>query len=252
MRRPIAAILGAVLVLILPAACTPKPSKTSAELLLNERMAQVLLREGRALEAEKAFREVIKQDPKNPEVHDGLGVALLMLGRYQDALAPLQKAVQLDPQNGSYNNNLGVAQMEVGLYADAAKAFAAAEASPNTDDRISAAVNRGRLYERQGDFAGAEQEFTLAMARDPKSFAATVGRATTREQQGNLEGAAEDYLAAVKLQPTNADANMRLGMCLVALQKPELGRRYLQRAIDLDPNGDIGAKSRLLMESSKK
>ena len=61
-------------VALLGAGCPPaaKP-KTSAELLLNERMAQVLLRDNRPVEAEKAFRECLKDDPKNPEVLDGLG-----------------------------------------------------------------------------------------------------------------------------------------------------------------------------------
>ena len=44
-------------------------------MLLTERMAQVLLRENRPAEAERAFRDVLKDDPKNPEVHDGLGVS---------------------------------------------------------------------------------------------------------------------------------------------------------------------------------
>jgi Tfp pilus assembly protein PilF len=239
-------------IVVLAAACAPaKKGRTPAEILLTQRMAQVLLRDGHPVDAEKAFRDVLRDDPKNPEVLDGLGVSLVMQGRYQDALPSLQKAVQLAPQNGSYRNNLGVAQMELGQFAEASLAFAAAEASPNSDDRISAAINRGRLAQRKGDLAGAEQEFTLAMARDPKSFAATFGRGVARENRSELEGAAEDYLAALKLQPSNAEANLRLGLCLVSLQKLDLGRRYLQRAIDLDPNGETGTKARMLLAQSK-
>ncbi|MEX0879912.1 MAG: tetratricopeptide repeat protein [Thermoanaerobaculia bacterium] len=242
---------AALSLVLLAAACAPKKSKTAAEVLLTQRMAQVLLRDGHPVDAEKAFRDALKEEPKNPEVLDGLGVSLVMQGRYQEALPPLQKAVQAAPENGSYRNNMGVAQMELGQFAEAEQAFAAAERSANSDDRISAAINRGRLRQRQGDLAGAEREFTLAMARDPKSFAATFGRAVARETRGDLEGAAEDYLAALKLQSGNAEANLRLGLCLVSLEKPDLGRRYLQRAIDLDPNGDTGAKARMLLEKSK-
>ncbi len=243
---------GVVALVVLTAGCAPtKKSRTPAEVLLTQRMAQVLLRDGHPIDAEKAFREVLKEDPRNPEVLDGLGVSLVMQGRYQDALAPLQKAVQLAPENGSFRNNLGVAQMELGQYAEASSAFAAAEASSNSDDRISAAINRGRLAQRRGDLAAAEQEFTLAMARDPKSFAATFGRAVARENRNELEAAAEDYLAALKLQPSSAEANLRLGLCLVSLQKPDLGRRYLQRAIDLDPSGETGTKARMLLEKSR-
>jgi tetratricopeptide (TPR) repeat protein len=145
-----------------------------------------------------------------------------------------------------------VALMELGKYKEAAADFDSAEKSVNPDDRVAATVNRGRLYQRQGDYAAAEKAFDMALARDPSSFAAMFGRAASRESSGDLEGAAEDYLAAIKLNPQSAEANLRLGLCLVTLQKPDLGRRYLQRAVDLDPTGDTGAKARLLLESSKK
>ena len=232
-------------------ACAPKKPKTNAEILLTVRMAQVLLRENRPAEAEKAFRDVMRDDPKNPEIHDGLGVALLMQQRYKEAVEPLKKAVQLSPQNGSYRNNLGVAQMELGDFAAAEQAFRTAEQSPNADDKLSAAINWGRLRQRQGRYKEAGQAFTEALARDPQSFAAILGRAAARESDNDLEGAAEDYLAAVKLQPSNAEANLRLGLCLVTLKKTELGRRYLQKAVELDPAGDTGARARLLLESGK-
>ncbi len=244
---------GAALLAALAAtACQPKKPKTSAEVLLTERMGQVLLREGRPAEAEKAFREVIQDDPKNPEVQDGLGLALLMQSRFEESLPYLDKAVDLAPQNASYRNNRGVALMELGKYKEAAADFDAAEQSVNPDDRLSATINRGRLLQRQGDFAGAQQAFTNALARDPQSFAAAFGRAAAREAAGDLEGAAEDYLTAIKLNSASAEANLRLGLCLVSLHKPDLGRRYLQRAVDLDPTGETGAKARMLLESSKK
>jgi Tfp pilus assembly protein PilF len=246
-RLSSAAVLAAVA--LFAAGCPRAKPKTSAELLLNERMAQVLLRDGRPGEAEKAFRECLKDDPKNPEVLDGLGVSILMQGRYKDALPSLDQAVVLAPENGSFRNNRGVAQMELGQYKLAEEDFAIADRSQNPDDRLSATVNMGRLRQREGNFAAAEEEFSTAIARDPKSYAAFIGRAVARESAGKLEGAAEDYLNAVKLEPTSAEANLRLGMVLISLHKPDLGKRYLQRAVDLDPAGDTGAKARLLLEN---
>jgi Tfp pilus assembly protein PilF len=246
-RKLSLACAAIILALSGPGCSTTKP-KTSAELLLNERMAQVLLRDSRPAEAEKAFRQCLKDDPKNPEVLDGLGVAMVMLARYKEALTPLDKAVSLAPENGSYRNNRGVARMELGQYVGAQEDFTAAAASQNPDDRISANINLGRLRQREGNFSAAEQEFTVALARDPKSYAAYIGRAVARESAGNEEGAAEDYLAAVKLDPQNAEANLRLGMILVSLHKPDLGKRYLQRAVDLDPAGNTGAKARMLLD----
>jgi len=246
-RRGAAAFAGVLL--LLAAGCTKTKPKTSAELLLNERMAQVLLRDGRPVEAEKAFRECLRDDPKNPEVLDGLGVALLMQTRYKDSIVPFDKAVSIAPESGSIRNNRGVALMELGQFKAAQEDFAVAAASQNPDDRLSATINLGRLFQRQGDYKLAEDQFSAAIAREPKAYAAFLGRAVARESAGNLEGAAEDFLSAVKLDPTNADANLRLGMVLVSMHKPDLGKRYLQRAVDLDPAGDMGAKARLLLEN---
>ena len=66
------------------AAKNPK-TKTSAEVLLNERMAAVLLRDGRFSDAENAYRDVLKSDPRNPELYDGLGVALLAQGKVKES-----------------------------------------------------------------------------------------------------------------------------------------------------------------------
>lgn len=247
--RALRRIAGVAALLALGTGCTHTKPKTSAELLLNERMAQVLLRDNRPSEAEKAFRECLKDDPKNPEVLDGLGVALIMQGRYKDALPSFDKAVALAPENGAFRNNRGVALMELGQFKAAQDDFGVAAASQNSDDRISASINLGRLYQRQGDFKEAEAEFGAAIARDPNSYAAFTGRAVARESAGNLQGAAEDYLAAVRLDPTNADANLRLGMVFISMQKAELGKRYVQRAVELDPAGETGAKARLLLEN---
>ena len=251
MRAARGAAFVLAVALAAPACQSTKP-KTSAEVLLTERMAQVLLRENRPAEAEKAFREVLKEDPKNPEVQDGLGLSLLMQSRFEESLPYFDKAVDLAPHNASYRNNRGVALMELGKFKEASADFDAAEHSVNADDRVSATINQGRLLQRQGNYAGAEQAFSNALARDPQSFAAAFGRAAARESTGDLEGASEDYLTAIRLNPTSAEANLRLGLCLVTLKQTELGRRYLQRAVDLDPVGDTGAKARLLLESSKK
>ena len=153
------------------------------------RMAQVLLRDNRPVEAEKAFRDVLKDDPKNPEISDGLGVALLMQARYKEALAPLQKAVQLAPQNGSYRNNLGVAQMELGDFAGAEAAFRVAEESPNADDRLSALDQLGPAPHAPGTRQGGRGDIQpgarprpAVLRRDarPRRRARGAGRAGRR------------------------------------------------------------------------
>ncbi len=228
----------------------PSQPKTSAEVLLNERMAAVLLREGQAAEAERAYREVLKDDPNNPDLYDGLGSSLLMQGRVKESVDFFDRAVKISPKKAGYRINRGLAYMELARYADSEQDFQVADASSNAEDRLAAAINRGRLHQIQGDYAGAEEQFSTALARDPSSFAAHLGRGVAREARGEFAPAAEDYLDAIRIQPRSADANLRLGLTLLELKKGPLGCRYLERAVEIDPTGDVGTKARLVLEAS--
>jgi tetratricopeptide (TPR) repeat protein len=229
---------------------TAPSSKTSAEVLLNERMAAVLLRQEQPVDAERAYREVLKDDPNNPDLYDGLGSALLMQGRIKEAVEQFDRAVKLAPQKASYRINRGLALVELGRYKEAEEDFKVADVSNNPEDRIAAAINRGRLLQIQGNYAGAEAEFTKALSIDGASYPARLGRGVAREARGELAGAAEDYLEAVRLQPRSADANLRLGLTLLELKKAPLGCRYLERAVEIDPAGDVGSKARVVLEAT--
>jgi len=238
----------AVLVL-LTASCASTAKRTSAETMLNLRMATVLLREGRCADAEKAYRDVLHDDAKNLDAHDGLGVSLLCQGEPRGALDSFTQAVKLASEKPLYRIHRGMAYMQVAQYKEAEEDFKWAESSTNPEVHLDLAIQRGRLRQLQGDFAGAESSFAEALSRDPKNFSATLGRGVAREAQGKLEPAAQDYLDGVKLEPKNAEANLRLGLALVSLHREALGRRYLERTVELDPLGEPASKARLILES---
>jgi tetratricopeptide (TPR) repeat protein len=229
---------------------TPSTAKTSAEVLLNERMAAVLLREGQAMEAERAYREVLKDDPNNPDLYDGLGSSLLMQGRVKEAVEQFDRAVKISPQKAAYRINRGLAFIELGRYKEAEEDLKVADVSSNPEDRLAVAINRGHLLQIQGDYVGAEQQFSIALTHDAASFSARLGRGAAREAQHEYAAAAEDYLEAVRLQPRSADANLRLGLTLLELKKSSVACRYLERAVEIDPTGDSGSKARLILQSS--
>jgi tetratricopeptide (TPR) repeat protein len=222
---------------------------TSAEAMLDLRMAQVLLREGRYADAEKAYRDFLKNDSKNPDAHDGLGIALLSQGENLGALTAFNDAVKLSPEKLLYRIHRGMAYTKLGQYKEANEDFRLAESSTDPLDQLDLAVQLGKLRQQQGDFPAAEAFYAKALSRDPKNFEATLGRGVAREAQGRLEAAAQDYLDAVKLQPKNANANLHLGLVLVTLHREALGRRYLERTVDLDPGGDAASRARLILES---
>lgn len=246
MRRAAAAAALALLVAGCPA---PSTKHSSAEMMLNLRMAAVLLKEGRWADAEKAYRDVLVEDSRNPDAHDGLGVALLYEGETRGALDSFGKAVKLSPENALYRIHRGMAHMRLGQYREAEEDFRWADASTNPEDHLDLAIQRGKLLQLQGKFAAAEASFSDGLLRDPKNFVALLGRGVARESQNKLEAATQDYLDALRLQPKNAEVNLRVGLGLLALHREALGRRYLERAVELDPVGDSAQKARLILES---
>lgn len=242
-------VAAALLVLCLTGCPSSTSKHTSAEAMLDLRMAQVLLREGRYSDAEKAYRDFLHNDSRNPDAHDGLGISLLSQGEFRGSLGSFNEAVKLSPEKPLYRIHRGMAHTQLGQYKEAEEDFRRAESSTSPEDHSDLALQRGRLKQLQGDFAAAEAFFSDALSRDPKSLAANIQRGVAREAQGKMEAATRDYLEAVKLQPRSAEANLRLGLALVTLHREALGRRYLDRTVDLDPGGDSGAKARLILES---
>ena len=248
-RLGFAAALTGALLAAAPGCSSHNKPQTSTELLLNERMAAVLLRQGRANEAENAYRECLRGEPKKPDLHDGLGLALLAQGKAKESLDSFDKAVKYDPEKALYRIHRGMVRTQLSRFGEAEEDFKVAESSPVPEDQYDLALNRGRMRLRMGDYLGAEQQFSAAIARDPRSIEALLGRGGAREARSDYSAAAEDYLEAVRLQPKSPEANLHLGLTLVTMKKTALGRRYLERTIELDPNGDSGAKARLLLEA---
>ena len=246
--RAVAALLVCVVALCSPG-CASSSTKKPAELLLNERMASVLLHDGRWLDAERAYRDCAKTDPKNPNVNDGLGVALFYQAKVRESLEWFDKAVKYAPETALYRIHRGMARTQNGDYKGAEEDFQSASSSPIQEDQLDLALQRGRMKQMQGDSRASEAYYNEALSRDPRNFTATLGRGMARESQGRMDAAAQDYLDAVKIQPKNPDGNLRLGLALVALNRQSLGRRYLERTMELDPSGDAGSKARVALDS---
>jgi len=77
--------------------------------------AQALLRLGRADDAEKALKEIIKDHPESAEAHDRLGLLYAQVGRVSQAIEQYKVAVELVPRNAGYRLRLAGLLFDVGL-----------------------------------------------------------------------------------------------------------------------------------------
>ena len=195
------------------------------------------------MDAERAYRDVLKDDPNNPDLYDGLGSALLMQGRVpKDAVESVRPRRQDHRRRRpSYRINRGLALMELARVPEAEEDFQVADTSSIPDDRLAAAINRGRLRQMQGDYVGAEEQFTTALSQRSEFFAATSDgasrgrRAATCRRGGRLPRGRAPAAPQRRREPAPGSDAPRA-------EEGSLGCRYLERAVEIDPGGDVGSQ----------
>jgi tetratricopeptide (TPR) repeat protein len=70
--------------------------------------AVILIKQARHAEAEKALRDALKINPRNPFAGNLLGIALREQGKFTDARAAYEAALAIDPKYAKAHFNLGV------------------------------------------------------------------------------------------------------------------------------------------------
>jgi arylsulfatase A-like enzyme len=75
--------------------------------LVNFRLADALLRAGRARESVAYYKKVLAAGPRNAEPHVGLANAYAEMGRLDDARTVLEQGLAVDPRSGQAQYNLG-------------------------------------------------------------------------------------------------------------------------------------------------
>ena len=106
--------------------------------VVNFRLADALLRSGRAAESIPYYRKVLAASPRTADPFVGLATALAGLGRLDDAAQVLAEALRVDPASGQAHFNLGEIARVRGDRAAARRAYEAALQDPITRERAEA------------------------------------------------------------------------------------------------------------------
>jgi choline-sulfatase len=108
------------------------------------RLADALLRAGRAREAVAPFRLVVARNPRTADPFVGLATALAQLERLDEAEAVLRQALVVAPADGQAHYNLGEIARVRGDHAAARAAYEQALADPVTHERAQARLREAR------------------------------------------------------------------------------------------------------------
>ena len=106
--------------------------------IVNFRLADALLRSGRAAESIPFYRKVLQASPRTADPFVGLATAQAQLGRLDDAERVLREALRVDPGSGQAHFNLGEIARVRGDIAGARRSYEAALGDPVTRQRAEA------------------------------------------------------------------------------------------------------------------
>ncbi|MGE5113929.1 MAG: tetratricopeptide repeat protein [Acidobacteriaceae bacterium] len=177
---------------------TPKARKESQRGLAD-------LQAGKTKDAEKHFREALKEAPQNAQINYLLGVVLLRGTHLSDAEQFFLQAISFDPRHAQALTTLGGLRLEEKDISSAVKFLQQAIAANPKQWRAHWLLANARLMEDQNEAAKSEAELAIQLSND----AAPAAHLVLGEALGNLgqysEGvsALETYL---QQEPASRDA----------------------------------------------
>lgn len=224
------------------------------------------LNSGRAGDAERAARDVLKSSPRNFMALHVLGSALHMQGRVTDAIAPLETAARggHDPK---IETLLAIALRQAGRHDDAlAWLKRATKRQPphapafyeygclltllKRDDEAIEALKRGLeiapmmaelstqlgyvLLQRR-DYADAKAAFGRALNSPSAPPGALFGLARAHLESGDIAAAAGCFRRYLTSQPNDSGSWLQLGYCLLELGDRDAGLECFRTAARGDP-----------------
>ena len=149
-----------------------------------------------------AFREATAVDPDFARAWNNAGIVVRQLGRPADAVQMFHcAAAAARPDDPQPLVNRAAAREDQGDAAAALADYDRAAELATGEYRALVLHNRGTLRYRVGDLAGAEADFTAALAVVPARPNTLLGRALVRKDAGDLAGAEADCEAALAVLP---------------------------------------------------
>ncbi|HLJ06426.1 MAG TPA: tetratricopeptide repeat protein [Acetobacteraceae bacterium] len=230
--------------------------------------AIALHQRGQLAAAERAYRDVLRQDPTNANAWHLLGIvalqsghpepaaaliarsielddrvagafnnraiALRRLGRRDEALASLDSAIALEPGNAEAHNNRGSLLRELARPSEALQSLDSAIALQ--PDYADAYNNKGILLRQLGRIDEALTSYEAALSHHPNSAETHLNRGNALSDLGRLHDALASYDAAIALNARYTEAHASRGNILLRLQRPADAIASYDKAIAINPN----------------
>jgi len=224
-----------------------QPTSKSPEALRAYMQGLTLRREGKDLDAAKAFQTAVKDDPDFALAYSRLAEANSALGYDSEAEQASRKALELDSQLPLAEKYL-IEAIHSRVMKDTKKAIENYEklaASRPGDADVEFAL--GNLYLENSDFDKARAEYAKVLKSDPRNLSALLQTGWLEVQSGKGQAALEPLSRAVALaseldnQEQKAQSLQYLGIAYQTLDKFDEAKQSVQQSLEI--NKKLGRKA---------
>jgi Flp pilus assembly protein TadD len=197
------------------------------DLLLSD-MGNAYLRIGKTAQAAEVLERAVKANPDRPEPHNLLGVIARGRGDGGTAEREFREAVRCLPDDAEANDNLGNLLLDRGVYKEAAFYF---EKAIDADPEFAEAHHHfGRLLVLMDQLPRAGAELSEAARESAQDFQTHEDLADLLAATGHEGEAAAEYTRVLGLKPNHPQAQLGLGITLLAQHRPDEARPHLEAA----------------------
>ena len=171
-----------------------------------------------------------------------LGILITFLGVVASATVGQAQIVRSPEAESAYQ--AGLEQLEQENWEEAASAFSQAIQSDGTD--TEALVGLGDALRELEDYSSAQQAYMDAIVFNDALPRAHYGQGVCFREMNDLGSAFTSFNNAIELDRNDPEINASLGEMIISYNQEDLvnGMRYLDRAIELDPENADAFRNR--------
>jgi arylsulfatase A-like enzyme/cytochrome c-type biogenesis protein CcmH/NrfG len=183
---------------------------------LAARIAEVTSGELRGDALERELREILKEDPENPQANVRLGYVLVGRGACAEAAPLFQTAI--DAHLPSVDAHLGLAQCQAAQHQPKAAIETLGTAEAIEPDNPVVSANLGLVMSDSGNPTGAIPHLERALTLDPDLHQARFGLAIAYARTGQRQKAAAEATELLKRMPPDAPQRPEVERLLAAVR----------------------------------
>ena len=230
--------LGIVLAMTLAMAFISGLAQAVAPLETQRQAAIALERQGMNIEAETAWRAVLKAHPANSEAYAHLGFLEARQQHYTEAVPLYRKALALNPAMPGMRLNLGLSLFKSGAMKDAIVTFTPLLKSqpPSSPEAMRLTTLIGMAHYGLGEYAAAVPFLKQATAADTQNLAFRLALAHSCLWSRQYQCVLDVYHEILALNAESAEADMLAGEAMDEMKNRAGAAEQFRAAVKADPH----------------